>query len=388
MKDLHLPLNQTQRVRFETALHELQMLTPTTVLAAAVTIADTIPVNHEDSILRGHWTSDQKGKLVSTLCGVVEWVDKLVHVRTLRTRYRPEICDILVGRVSKIGPESWRLEINSKQDAVMKFSSINFPDVIQAEICAFNHDGSPELQPMDQKYGKLERGQLLMVPPYLVKRQNQHHYHLEQYGVDLILGRNGFIWVGEHAAVGEKTKLMGTELGNFTPLETRNHVCRLANAHFLQAGTPGTGQARYQSPQRNLPDEHQIDDLFPSPISTRTKPGSMRAISSAAGGMLRARLRGAARVRGGGEGAGRWTTPGHEEQPKGYLFNRPPPPPGESRKWEDWELPCYVTSFLTVVILGVGLNAKPDLTIETWAHKKALERLQQQELAAAEAQAE
>lgn len=56
---------------------------------------------------------------------------------------------------------------------------------------------------------------------------------------------------------------------------------------------------------------------------------------------------------------------------------------GESRKWEDWELPCYVTSFLTVVILGVGLNAKPDLTIETWAHERALERLQQQELAAA-----
>ncbi|KAF0897989.1 hypothetical protein E2562_001677 [Oryza meyeriana var. granulata] len=111
----------------------------------------------------------------------------------------------------------------------------------------------------------------------------------------------------------------------------------------------------------------------------------MRAISTAAGGMLRARLRAASlRVRGGGgDGGGRWTTPGHEERPKGYLFNRPPPPPGESRKWEDWELPCYVTSFLTVVILGVGLNAKPDLTLETWAHQKALERLQEKELAAA-----
>jgi hypothetical protein len=112
----------------------------------------------------------------------------------------------------------------------------------------------------------------------------------------------------------------------------------------------------------------------------------MRAISTAVGGMLRARLRSASRVRGGGggggEGAGRWTTPGHEDRPKGYLFNRPPPPAGETRKWEDWELPCYITSFLTVVILGVGLNAKPDLTIETWAHEKALERLKQQELAA------
>ncbi|XP_044468611.1 uncharacterized protein LOC123198092 [Mangifera indica] len=75
-------------------------------------------------------------------------------------------------------------------------------------------------------------------------------------------------------------------------------------------------------------------------------------------------------------GPSRWTSPGHQEKANGYLFNRTPPPPGQSRKWEDWELPCYITSFLTVVILGVGLNAKPDLTIETWAHQKALERLQ------------
>ncbi|RLM86229.1 hypothetical protein C2845_PM04G19730 [Panicum miliaceum] len=180
------PTEPTQRVRCEKALHELQVLTPTTVLAAAVTIADTIPVNHEDSILRGHWTSDQKGKLVSTLCGVVEWADKLqarivdklsrlIPVCSLYFWYRPEICDILVGRVIKVGPESWRLEINSKQDAVMRFSSTIFPDGIQrrrtavdelkmrsifeendvvyAEVCAFQHDGSPELQPMGQKNG-------------------------------------------------------------------------------------------------------------------------------------------------------------------------------------------------------------------------------------------
>ncbi|KAG0459392.1 hypothetical protein HPP92_022520 [Vanilla planifolia] len=118
---------------------------------------------------------------------------------------------------------------------------------------------------------------------------------------------------------------------------------------------------------------------------------STKALAAAAGGgsMLRCRLGSVLRRRsGGGEGSGRWTTPGHEERPKGYLFNRTPPPPGESRKWEDWELPCYITSFLTIVILGVGLNAKPDLTLETWAHQKALERLKQQEIAAATATAD
>nr|KAJ0203317.1 hypothetical protein LSAT_V11C500288460 [Lactuca sativa] len=98
---------------------------------------------------------------------------------------------------------------------------------------------------------------------------------------------------------------------------------------------------------------------------------------SAAAGMLRSRLTSALRQRG-GDTTSRWTTPGHQERPNGYFLNRTPLPPGQSRKWEDWELPCYVTSFLTIVILGVGLNAKPDLTLETWARQKAIERLASQ----------
>ncbi|KAF9679692.1 hypothetical protein SADUNF_Sadunf06G0040900 [Salix dunnii] len=102
---------------------------------------------------------------------------------------------------------------------------------------------------------------------------------------------------------------------------------------------------------------------------------------STASSMLRHRISSALRTRGGASsGPSRWSSPGHEERPKGYLFNRTPLPPGQSRKWEDWELPCYITSFLTIVILGVGLNAKPDLTIETWAHQKALERLETEKL--------
>ncbi|KAJ9695727.1 hypothetical protein PVL29_010951 [Vitis rotundifolia] len=102
---------------------------------------------------------------------------------------------------------------------------------------------------------------------------------------------------------------------------------------------------------------------------------SAKPFTSAAGA-LRNRLLPSLRTRGGGEsGPSRWTSPGHQDRPNGYLFNRTPLPPGQTRQWEDWELPCYVTSFLTVIILGVGLSAKPDLTIETWAHQKALERL-------------
>lgn len=139
---------------------------------------------------------------------------------------------------------------------------------------------------------------------------------------------------------------------------------------------------------------HRISSIVLSQISLSLPFSLKRSITnhqmptptplSSASTMLRQRLIGSLRTRGGsGSGASRWTSQGHEEHPKGLPFNRTPPPPGQSRKWEDWELPCYITSFLTIVILGVGLNAKPDLTIETWAHEKALERLKMEDNLAA-----
>ncbi|KAF8702734.1 hypothetical protein HU200_032562 [Digitaria exilis] len=352
MRDLNLSLNQTQRVRLEAALHELQSLVPAAASAAAVTVADTIPVNQEDNILkyislsqentikedtislfvcadglvwcRGHGTSDQDGEVVATLCGVVERVNKLVYVRTLRARYKPEVGDIIVGRVierrrtavdelnmrsifveNDVICVSTILALSVEVDNCFIFCFSDFKSVFayvvvlthadtlrvinhQAEVRGFQHDGSLHLQARSEKYGKvhassatlpvtfnvqfptslditgyatvplyhyqsvpfyasnlafmncknvllqLERGQLLTVPPYLVKRKKQHFHHLAQYDVDLILGCNGFIWVGEHVLVGENVKTTEDqqkyEADNFTPLETRKHICRLANA--------------------------------------------------------------------------------------------------------------------------------------------------------------
>lgn len=40
----------------------------------------------QDGFLRGHGTRVVDGKLVATLCGVVERVNKLVYVRPLKSR--------------------------------------------------------------------------------------------------------------------------------------------------------------------------------------------------------------------------------------------------------------------------------------------------------------
>ncbi|KAK9281525.1 hypothetical protein L1049_004428 [Liquidambar formosana] len=271
MRGIQLSLNQTQKLRLQRALEQLESLSSKANSNASVTIADTIPVNYEDGVLKGHGTSELDGEVVATMCGVVERVNKLVYVRALRARYKPEIGDIIVGRVIEVAPKRWRLEINFSQDAVLMLSSMNLPDGIQrrrtavdelnmrsifeendvicAEVRGFQHDGSLHLQARSQKYGKLERGQLLTVPPYLVKRRKQHFHNLEQYGIDLILGCNGFIWVGEHIEAKDpmvedqvnKSEQQNTKSSKnftrleeqeqtYTPPETRQNICRTANA--------------------------------------------------------------------------------------------------------------------------------------------------------------
>ncbi|KAJ4727544.1 exosome complex component RRP4-like [Melia azedarach] len=270
MRNLQLSLNQTQKVRLQKALEKLESVSSKSNPNSCVTVADNIPI-YEDGILKGHGTSDRKGELVATVCGVVERINKLIYVRSLRARYKPETGDIVIGRVIEVAQKRWKLEINFTQDAVLMLSSMNLPDGIQrrrtavdelnmrsiftendlvcAEVRSSQGDGSLQLQARNQKYGKLERGQLLTVDPYLVKRRKQHFHHLEQYGIDLIIGCNGFIWVGEH--IDARDKMLVDQVNDSeqpitksdqnsmdldeqdetcTLLETRQNICRIANA--------------------------------------------------------------------------------------------------------------------------------------------------------------
>ncbi|RDX81767.1 Exosome complex component RRP4-like protein [Mucuna pruriens] len=270
MRDIQLPLSQTQKVRLQKALEQLESLSSKVNSDASVIIADSIPVNHEDGVLKGHGTADLNGDVVATVCGVVERVNKLVYVRALRSRYKPEVGDIVIGRVVEVAQKRWRLEINYSQSAVLMLSSMNMPDGVQrrrtsvdelnmrcifeetdvvcAEVRGFQHDGL-HLQARSWKYGKLSRGQLLTIPPYLVKRQKQHFHHLEEFGIDLVLGCNGFIWVGEHTEA--KDDMLEDQVNqsdlqvlspskncasleeqekNYTTLDTRKYICRAANA--------------------------------------------------------------------------------------------------------------------------------------------------------------
>lgn len=181
-------------------------------------------VVHDDpGLMRGHGTYARgDGAIVASLAGVVTRVSKLVSVQPLRARYTGDVGDVVVGRVIEVGPKRWRIQVGSRQDAVLLLSSINLPggvlrrrtnvdelnmrnffdvnDLISAEVQSVYQDGLLSLHTRSMRYGKLINGQLVQVPSTLVKRCKSHFVSLPN-GVHLLLGINGFIFISEDTEV-------------------------------------------------------------------------------------------------------------------------------------------------------------------------------------------
>jgi len=177
------------------------------------------------AFMRGHGTFVDGDEVVASVAGVIERVNKLVTVRALRTRYNPEVGDLVIGRITEVQPRRWKVDANARQDAILMLSSVNLPggvqrrkletdelqmrnffeegDLLVAEVQAFFADGAMSLHTRSLKYGKLRNGQLVSVPPVLVRRLKSHFCSLPS-GVDLILGLNGYIWISKHVRDYEK----------------------------------------------------------------------------------------------------------------------------------------------------------------------------------------
>ena len=118
----------------------------------------------------------------------------------LRSRYVPETGDVVLGRVTEIAGKRWKLDVNARQDAVLQLSAVHLPggvqrrnavdelnmrrlygedDLVSAEVQSFYADGAVALHTRSLKYGRLSRGQLVRVPPTLVKRVKQHFHRLD-----------------------------------------------------------------------------------------------------------------------------------------------------------------------------------------------------------------
>ena len=209
-------------------------------------------ITTEAGFLRGHGTylsegngdedqeMDRNVHLIASVAGQIERMNKLIFVKPIKTRYLGEVGDLLVGRISMVESKRWKVDIAGHRDAMLQLSSITLPggvqrmrtyedqlqmrtlfeegDLLCAEIQNINAEGTVSLHTRSLKYGKLENGQLVIVPSYLIKRLPQHYvsFPTPQCPMDLIFGKNGFIWISR--SIPEAWKEEAGTIDDITPL--------------------------------------------------------------------------------------------------------------------------------------------------------------------------
>lgn len=215
-------------------------------------------ITEDTNYMKGHGTygtnEEDDKRVISSVAGVVERINKLICVRPLKTRYNGEVGDVIVGRIKEIQQKRWKVETNSRLDSVLHLSSVNLRggelrrrsaadefamreylkegDLISAEVQQVHADGALSLHTRSLRYGRLGQGCCVVVSPSLIKRR-KNHMHKLACGVSIILGNNGFIWISPHVKDDDEDDVGD---GGFerdeeaVTLDDRETICRLRNS--------------------------------------------------------------------------------------------------------------------------------------------------------------
>ena len=217
-------------------------------------------------------------RLIASVVGLVERVNKLIIVHpTSPMPYIGQVGDLVVGRIESVASTRWKVDLGvGCKMANLPLSGVNLPggvqrirtsedalmmrsmfaaegDLVSAEVQAIQNSegvgGTVQLHTRSLRYGKLENGCLVQVPPALILKMKQHFSTLpEDIGVDVLLGKNGFIWIQRsipqswHDDIANSTEEAEAPLAETlqrlrrkhadTPVsrELRENICRIKNS--------------------------------------------------------------------------------------------------------------------------------------------------------------
>ncbi len=222
----------------------------------------------KDEFLKGHgvYSASENDNLLSCVRGECVQIDQVISVLPLANRYSGSIGDVVVGRVVLVGQNRWFVDLNGTQDAILPLTSVHLPDgeqrrrtakdemqmrdiftegdMIVAEVQNIYRDGAIVLQTRSKKFGELSTGVLIQSKPILIKHLEQHIVDMNDLGVRVIFGLNGYLWISplsvsdrmhrEIAQVSNAVKLLMFNESIISPesiRETLNKEDRLH--HFL-----------------------------------------------------------------------------------------------------------------------------------------------------------
>ena len=186
------------------------------------------------TFLRGHGTylennvvnpttGQLEQRLIASVCGMVQRVNQLITVvPCAASMYNGNVGDLVVGKITSVGTNRWKVQLTlggtTSRDAHLPLAGVHLPggvqrirtvqdqremrhylkegDWVSAEVHKVQQqDGTLLLHTRSTRYGKLDYGSTVVVPPALIPRR-KNHYMTDYMGlVDIVWGTNGIIWI-------------------------------------------------------------------------------------------------------------------------------------------------------------------------------------------------
>jgi exosome complex component RRP4 len=236
-------------------------------MAQTATVGD--PICGPD-FLKGfntYW-DESNASITAATCGLVEIVERVVSCRGITRRYQAEVGDIVVVRITEVSGNRWRCDIGAESEAIMLLSNVTEPggvlrrrgredelsmrslfvegDIVVAEVQRIMQEGVISLHTRSvDKFGNVQSpGRLVSVNPSLIRRVKHHFHAFLNFGVYIVLGLNGRIWISAATAeqlAEERAKLAkedaeadskstrSNEGVVFDPSTIRENCCRVRN---------------------------------------------------------------------------------------------------------------------------------------------------------------
>lgn len=197
--------------------------------------------------LPGQGVVQVEESFIASVVGDVKRVGKIVSVQPSCLHiYEPVTADVVLGRVVRLLPNKWVIDIGAVQYATLHIDNLNIPGIQRVRDTA-DESNMRQWLDVDQliscevkqgytlltrsaQFGVLSHGILVKVPPCAIGPSTAAFTNLEALNVHIILGRNGWIWLSEMRKVNE-TRETVRDSSSSTPSEEQ--VRALANVAQL-----------------------------------------------------------------------------------------------------------------------------------------------------------
>ncbi|KAK8738127.1 hypothetical protein OTU49_004057 [Cherax quadricarinatus] len=240
-------------------------------------------ISQDTSFMRGHGTYMEEGVQVASVAGYVTRVNRLITVTPLRQVYQGAVGDTIVGRITQVQNNRWKVDVNSRLDAELRLSNIHLPggeqrrsnledergmrgllkngDLVCVEVQKITDDGLLRLAARSTKFGKLSQGTLLAVSPSLIVQDKQRMHDLP-CGARVVFGANGYVYITP--IIPQEQSSSYTVNFEEVPVDIRKTIGRLRNcikllAHHSIMISPTSVMAAFDL---STEQEYEVKDLL------------------------------------------------------------------------------------------------------------------------------